>query len=86
MIFEIHLGALKVGGRSSSLSRTIQINRKRSRPGADMGLNWLPVRSKVDFDHFKVDFWMVIGNILEGFSMSFWIFFTIFHICLETFH
>ena len=90
MVPEISLGALKIGQRSSSLSRTVQINRNRSRPGADLGAIWLQGRIFLDLGMFLVDFGMVFWMILEGFSMSFGMVFhensMIVHICLERFH
>ena len=71
MVLEMTLGAPKIGQRSSSLSRTVQINRNRSRPGADLGAIWLQGRIFLDLGMFLVDFGMVFGMMLEGFSMNF---------------
>ena len=94
MALGISLGAPKVGQRSSSLSWTVQINRNRSRPGADRVRFGIDLAPRTYFSRwFLVDFGMVFGNfgrmfdefwkdvrwILEGFSM-------IFYICLERFH
>ena len=71
MVPGMSLGALKIGQRSSSLSRTVQINRNRSRPGANLGAIWLQGRIFLDLGPFLVDFGTVFGWFLEGCSMNF---------------
>ena len=70
MVLEMFLGAPKIGQRSSSLSRTVQINRNRSRPGADLGAIWLQGRIFLDLAPFVVDFGTLFWLILEECSMN----------------
>ena len=70
MVLEMSLGAPKVGQRSSSLSRTVQINRNRSRPGSGHIKKGTKIHDKTDLGQFLIDFGMLFGLILNGFSMN----------------
>ena len=74
------LGAPKVGQRSSSLSWTVQINRNRSRPGADRVRFGIDLAPRTYFSRFWDGFWSILGWFLGWFWKDFqWILGSIFN-------
>ena len=71
---ENHFFAIKVGHRSSSLSWTVQINRNRSRPGADRVRFGIDLAPRSYFSWFWNQFSLILGPFLIDFSKDFqWI-------------
>ena len=70
-VSKIHLLGVKVGHWSSSLSWTVQINRNRSRPGADRVRFGIDLAPRTYFSRF----WDGFGSILGWFSMNLDVFF-----------